>query len=45
MIYISTEQVDTDLLRIMHAIVCISGNITDIRIFPLGCKIYGSYFF
>jgi len=37
--------VNTGLLRILHPVVRISGNITDTRMLPLGSKIYGSYFF
>jgi len=43
--YIFTEHVSTGLLKIVHPVVRISGDITDIRIHPLGSKIYGSYFF
>lgn len=45
MFYIFTEQVNTGLVRIMHPVLRISGNITDTRMHPLRSKIYGSYFF
>jgi len=45
MFHIFIRQVNTGLLRIVHPVVRISGNITDTRILPLGTKLHGSYFF